>query len=210
MMDEVIEQKSSWPTLFKNPTLYFSTRRPKLGFVWLAVALSVVSALMQAVVYPYILRSPIYVQLFSKMSHQEILAAKTIFPISAIVGGVITPWISLVLLGFFYWIMTKVFGYSITYRNAMALGTYVALFQLIGTVFSTLATVITGTYIASLLSLSTIIPSSGSLASVLSRISIFDIWSVVIVVIGLSVFTGASKNKTMWIGVLVWIISMFI
>ncbi len=209
MADEVLS-KSPLFTLFSSPTEYFSTRKPKLGFIWLAVTLSIVSALMEVIMVPYVLHSPQYLQLFSKMTSQQDAMAKAIMPISTIVGGLIAPWLSVVVLGFLYWLLAKLFGYSITYRNAAALGAHVALFQLIGVVVSVIVTVATGSYVISLLSLGTMVPSSGIMTNILSRISVFDIWALFIVTIGLAVYTGGSKSKTVWIGVVVWILSMFI
>ena len=209
MTDEVL-QKSPWFTLFSSPTQYFSTRKPKLGFIWMTVILSIVSALMEAAVYSYILRSPQYLQMFAKMTAQQEAVVKTIMPISTIVGGLIAPWLSVVVLGFLYWLLAKLFGYSVTYRNAAALGAHVALFQMIGLAVSVIVTVATGSYVASLLSLASVIPSSGIMTNILSRISVFDIWALFIVTIGLAVYTGGSKSKTVWIGVIVWILSMFI
>ncbi|WP_243385330.1 YIP1 family protein [Bacillus kexueae] len=120
--------------------------------------------------------------------------------ISAVVFGIITPPIILLISTLIYLAITKIAGTGAKFKQLFSLSTYIGLITAIGTLLNTIIISIVGisSDSVSFTSLNAIVGAEGALSGFLSSIEVFAIWSTILSAIGLERVGGLSKRAA-WI-----------
>jgi hypothetical protein len=161
--------------------------------------------------WPYILKSAQVAHALSRTSAanpETAVIVKSVMETAGIVGALVGPWGAVFLGGLILWGISKLFGISMKYMNAVGIvaSTFVA--AIAGVLIGLILTVATGTLSANFFSLGFLTHSVGPVAKILSGISLFSIWGIYIQVAGVSAVGGVSKGKAFGPAVITWLISI--
>ncbi|KUO96020.1 YIP1 family protein [Ferroacidibacillus organovorans] len=189
---------SPFLTLITNPRLYFETRREQPRWMLLTLVLAAVTGVLSSLTLRYMMKSPsyiAYIHTLTKAQAAHVAAqAASVTPISAFAGVFVAVTVSAVFL----WLIARIFSLTIEYRRVVFIMASATVISVLGTVFDTIMTFLTGRYQSNFLSISTLTGGTGRFGGIESALGLFLIGSLIIQTIGLAVFTRTSVRRSVW------------
>ncbi|QQE80265.1 YIP1 family protein [Alicyclobacillus sp. SO9] len=194
------QAKSSWFSLISSPSEFFRTRRTRVPWVLPLIIVSVVTGIMAIAELPTLMHSAVFQQTLQQASAKAPGAAalvKSITEGGLVIAGFIGPWISVLLGGLILWVLTKLFGMNLSYRNTLGILSNAHIIAALEAVVTGIVIVSTGTMTKGFLSLNMLVQASPTshTGALLSALSIFWLWMLYITIAGVAEVTGSSKGK---------------
>lgn len=132
--------------------------------------------------------------------------------IAGLVSNVIAVPVSLLLIGLIFWWIFSMSGHKANFKQMFTAAVYGSLIGIPGAIIQVPLMFIKETAKVST-SLGLILPAEmeeGFLVRLLNHIDLFTIWSLVVMAIGFSVFSGAPRKKSYWTVFACWAVFILI
>ncbi|KAF1680964.1 toxin SDP protection protein YknW [Bacillus mexicanus] len=199
-------EKPSFFGVITNPAIQFKRIRER-PVVWgpllIVAVMIIVGAVLQSL-------GTNYIELLKNTANTNGLTAEEIATVAAITkfgalaGSIFGGIAALFIAPLIYWLCVKISGGVTTYKKMLSLGLFVSLISSLGLLINGIVNFTTNANpLYSVTSLAGLInPANGALANVLNTLEIFNIWSYVLLAIGLHKTGGISK-KAGWISAII-------
>jgi hypothetical protein len=189
--------KSSWFSLISSPSEFFRTRRTRVPWLLPLIIISIVTGIMTIVQVPYLEKMPQFQRSLQQATANGTSEAmvKSIAEITSAIGGFLSPWITVLLGALVLWIIVKLFGLQLSYRNTLGILSNAHIVTALQTVVIGIVTVATGAMTKGFLSLNMFAHATGRTGTLLEALSIFWLWILYLTIVGVAEVTGCSKAK---------------
>ncbi|MDM5258275.1 YIP1 family protein [Bacillus thuringiensis] len=199
--------------IITNPTtkLLKIKDTPKFG---LSLIINIIFTMIITVITSYyMLKDPSVVQ-NDAFKNIEGISSKSIENIVLVIGGIqsiFTVIINILITSLFTLLFVKIFKGKINFKQSFSLNTNIFTISVLSSAFTLLIYVIFGLNPAtSPTSLSTLINEDGFLKGFINHISLFNIWSTYILVLGLKIIGKLASNKAWTIAMIFFIFSSIV
>ncbi|WP_164491570.1 Yip1 family protein [Staphylospora marina] len=130
---------------------------------------------------------------------------KTVTMLVSAVGMLFTYPVGLLIGAFVLWFIVSLFQGEATYRQLFSLQAHLGIFVLLGLLVNFAGTALFGLNpMYPPTSLAAFVEAEGMLEGFLMNLEVFNIWSTVVLAIGLKEIAGLSKGKAWTVAVLYW------
>lgn len=113
------------------------------------------------------------------------------------------------------YLLSLAFGGQARFGSVLAMAVWASIAEILGKIMLTIGTVASGatpqpglSYLVSVENVASVTPVSAALVQILSKVTIFEIWYLVLIGIGIGVCAKVTRPKSAAITVLYWLISL--
>lgn len=204
-LEKVIVKKPSLFGMISSPGIQFERMREKTPIALPLFFLIVLLAIGGALVSYISLNNPVIKEINST-AEMKIPVALTVG--MGALGSAIGGAISFFVIAAFYKLCMIFMGNDTPYKKLLGITIYASIISTIGLFINGIIALILGGYETTYTSLAPLAGDHSTLKAIAGRFDIFAIWYYVIILIGLQIVAGLSKNKAITLVVILFLIGV--
>lgn len=212
-MEETVQNKElqlkkpSLIGMITNPVEQFTRMKEKPTFILALIVVTIVMTIMTVLTTYFTMNSTVE---FKGMSGEEQNAMLMLGIVGTAISGLfVTPIIFLITSGF-YKLCFMIMGNDLSFKHIFAMVVNVAIISVLGLVVNAILAAIIDGEVASYTGLGSLMDRGTFLGGFFSSFEFFNIWRLIVLGIGFQVVGGLSKNKTIVLLSIVFILSALI